>query len=347
MTDLSKLDDAAFKKAWEALSSDERWVAGFLMYQRYEALTAQPARIQEPEAKKGPRLLSPILYSSELHALWQNGFPAGDRPGWPDVDKLYTVMPGQVTVITGWPGSGKSEFQDAVLVNLAKQGWKHAIFSFENQPVSYHLTKLQEKMLGKRFGPGPSARIAEDEIDETLFEIDKSFSFTETTSGSFSLADCLESAAPWLNQFPDNKRSIVIDPWNELEHWRNGNQSETEYVSQQLSMLRNWARTHRVHAFVIAHPAKQQRIDGKLPVPTLDMISGSQHWWNKCDCGIVVHRDQTGNDDVTEIHVKKIRFKHIGRVGMAKLSYSRSDGRYHSISQPLASVGKHWSDDGN
>ena len=30
--------------------------------------------------------------------------------GWPGLDKFYRVVPGEVTVITGVPGSGKSEW---------------------------------------------------------------------------------------------------------------------------------------------------------------------------------------------------------------------------------------------
>jgi twinkle protein len=56
---------------------------------------------------------------------------------------------GQFTVVTGWPGSGKSEWLDALLVNLTKSGWKFAIFSPENQPTELHIAKLLEKIAGK------------------------------------------------------------------------------------------------------------------------------------------------------------------------------------------------------
>src|SRR5690348_17390430 len=38
------------------------------------------------------------------------------------------------------------------------------------------------------------------------------------------------------------------------------------------------SRSNGVHVWLVAHPAKQKRgDDGKLPIPTPDMISGSQH----------------------------------------------------------------------
>jgi twinkle protein len=38
------------------------------------------------------------------------------------------VVPGEVTLVTGVPNSGKSEWLDALLVNLGKlHGWKFAV----------------------------------------------------------------------------------------------------------------------------------------------------------------------------------------------------------------------------
>jgi hypothetical protein len=64
------------------------------------------------------------------------------------------------------------------------------------------------------------------------------------------------------------------------------------------------------------------------------MISGSQHWWNKADCAVTVWRDpeRPESRDV-DIVVQKIRFKQIGRPGVATLEYDRITGRY---SEPRA-----------
>ena len=46
------------------------------------------------------------------------------------------------------PNSGKSEWLDALMVNLAmKQNWVFAVTSTENQPLHYHATKLLRKYL--------------------------------------------------------------------------------------------------------------------------------------------------------------------------------------------------------
>jgi twinkle protein len=40
--------------------------------------------------------------------------------GYTEVDPLYTVVEGQLTVVTGHPSSGKSEFVDQIMINIAK-----------------------------------------------------------------------------------------------------------------------------------------------------------------------------------------------------------------------------------
>jgi twinkle protein len=130
-------------------------------------------------------------------------------------------------------------------------------------------------------------------------------------------------------ELEDRKRGLVIDPWNELEHWRPANLTETEYISKQLQLVRNWARANSVHVWIVAHPKNTPRENGKLPIPRPDMIAGSQHWWNKADFAITVWRDME-NQDVqnVDIHVQKVRFKHIGRPGVVTLKWDRITGRY-------------------
>ena len=69
--------------------------------------------------------------------------------------------------------------------------------------------------------------------------------------------------------------------------------------------------------------------DGRLPIPRPDMISGSQHWWNKADCCVTVSRDIEQQTQDLDIYVQKVRFKHIGRQGLVTLAYDRVTGRYH------------------
>jgi twinkle protein len=54
---------------------------------------------------------------------------------------------------------------------------------------------------------------------------------------------------PW----PFTIRGLVIDPYNEIEHKRPANQTETEYVSQLLGKVKRFAQVHGVHVWFVAH----------------------------------------------------------------------------------------------
>jgi twinkle protein len=267
---------------------------------------------------------------NQVRELYEaGGLPRGAPVGWASVNELYTVATGQWTLITGTPGSGKSEWLDAVLVNLAKLGgWHFVIYSPENWPLALHHSKIIEKYIGKPFNPGPTERLDHSELEAAEEWMTGKFHFAKPDRND--ITSILNEANAYAN-LKARKCGIVIDPWNQLEHNRPQGMSETEYVSQTLSEVINWTRERNCHLWLVAHPAKMQRDkEGKLPVPTPSDVSGSAHFWNKADNCITVWRDQKdyARQEV-DIHVQKVRFKHIGRVGLATLVYDRVTGRYH------------------
>ena len=56
---------------------------------------------------------------------------------------------------------------------------------------------------------------------------------------------------------------------------------------------------------MVAHPSKLPRDNGKINPPTLYDVSGSAHWNNMCDVGLVVHRDFDNNQ--TRVILRKVR----------------------------------------
>jgi twinkle protein len=273
----------------------------------------------------------PEKLRGDLRRLHKSGgLPRGDSTGWRAVDELYTVGLSQWTIVTGIPQSGKSEFLDAMLINLAEAGgWHFTVFSPENNPVSTHLAKLVEKRARKPFGNGPTARMTEDEADEAAAWVLEHFAFlTGKTGGDddYSPESLIGSATAWPRE--GVKRGIVLDPWNTLDHQRGG-LSETDYVSVVLTHVTKIVRQYNAHCWLVVHPAKIQKDrEGKRPVPTPYDISGSAHWYNKADNIITVHREQGTDSQDVEIHVQKVRFKHIGHIGMAMLKFDKVTGRY-------------------
>ncbi|MNT48670.1 hypothetical protein D3C72_1854640 [compost metagenome] len=122
-------------------------------------------------------------------------------------------------------------------------------------------------------------------------------------------------------------RIIMIDPWNELEHSRKHGETETEYTGRAIRSLKRFAKAFRVHICVIAHPTKSVKdADGKYKMPTLYDIAGSANWYNKCDLGVIVHRETA---DDTLIKVQKSRYHEtIGKPGEVRMQFSTESKKF-------------------
>ncbi|KAF8687316.1 hypothetical protein HU200_042999 [Digitaria exilis] len=311
----------------------------------------------------GPQALRKVIEGAELYPIrglfaFRDFFPEidnyylgihgdelGIRTGWESMDDLYKyllprfqVVPGELTVVTGVPNSGKSEWIDALLCNINQQcGWKFVLCSMENK-VREHARKLLEKRIEKpffdaRYG-GSAERMTPDE-----FEAGKQW-LNET----FHLIRCEDDSLPSINWVLDlakaavlrhGIRGLVIDPYNELDHQRPSNQTETEYVSQMLTKVKRFAQHHSCHVWFVAHPRQLQNWNGGPP--NMYDISGSAHFINKCDNGIVIHRNRDQNAgplDVVQVCVRKVRNKVIGQIGDAFLTYNRVTGKFKDADKP-------------
>jgi twinkle protein len=120
---------------------------------------------------------------------------------------------------------------------------------------------------------------------------------------------------------------FVIDPWNELEHARERDETETEYIGRAIRRLKRFAKAFQVHITVVAHPVKSVKDgEGNYKMPTLYDIAGSANWYNKVDLGVIVHRE---NEDDTIVKVQKSRYHEIiGEPGEVRMHYSRDARRF-------------------
>jgi twinkle protein len=264
-----------------------------------------------------------------------NGREGGESTGWYSIDQFYTVRPGEVTVVTGIPSHGKSEVIDAIMVNLAMaKDWRFATFSPENHPLELHVSKIQQKFIGKPFSKSYSGHMNPVEFERSKPFIQEHFYFIAPEDDQLSVDNILDKAKVCVLRY--GIKGLSIDPWNEIDHVRPPSLTETEYISLCLAKIRRFARTHGVHIWLIAHPTKMQRQHGTntYPVPTPYDISGSAHFRNKADNCITIWRDLEDESKNVEFYVQKIRFREIGKVGNGHLQYDVSSGRYRDAKNP-------------
>ena len=286
-----------------------------------------------------------VDYFDDVREIYANGHGRGASTGMPAVDDLFTIAEGQLSIVTGMPSSGKSEFIDQIMVNLARrESWKFAVCSFENPP-HMHIAKLAEKVTGKPFYDGLGTRMTEKDLADAVEFINDHFVFLESKDGGMSTIDSVidrtKQAVMRLGV-----RGLVIDPYNYIEQ---AGTEEHNSISYMLSKITSFAKAHGIHVWFVAHPQKMYpREDGTYAVPKGMNISGSAAWFAKADLGITIHR----TDDCVEVHCWKSRFKWVGQQGVACLAYNMSNGRYEDFASlepaininSIKGVSRNWED---
>lgn len=267
-------------------------------------------------------------FKNEILNLYYNGDAGGLSTGWINIDKYYTIKPGELTIVTGIPSHGKSEYIDALTINLCKfHGWRIAYFSPENFPIEKHISKMIRKSIKKPFGINYNGHLEENELEKEIEYLNSMVYFISPDDEELKISDIIKKAKVLVKRY--GIKGLVIDPWNEIDHSRPNYMSETEYISHCLTAIRRFARIHDVHIWLIAHPTKlKKELNGKYPVPTPYDISGSAHFRNKADNCLSVWRDLENEEKDVEIHIQKIRFREVGKIGWSKLKYDIPTGTY-------------------
>jgi twinkle protein len=194
--------------------------------------------------------------------------------GMVSLGQHYKLRLGDFTVITGIPGHGKSSFINEVCCRMAaKHSWRTVFASFEQTPQSDHRRALRTYYAEKL-----EVAMGEEERSNADAWIREHFGFiVPGEDDEVTLTWLLETAAQAVLR--KEAQIMVVDPWNELDHLRPPEMSQTEYVGFAIKQLKRFARKYRVHMIVAAHPAKMMRgKDGKYPAPSLYDISDSAHW---------------------------------------------------------------------
>jgi twinkle protein len=265
-------------------------------------------------------------YSADLDFLFENGLQKGKEIGYRFLDSLVTWETKRFAVVTGVPSSGKSEFVDFIIVMLnLRYGWKSCYFTPENFPMINHVSKLSEKIIGKKFG---KQTMTYEEYYNSKDYINDNF-FWVNPSESSTIDEILKRFKYFIKS--KGVKIVVIDPFNTIEN-------EVKYNEQGklLQKMVKFARENDVLFFLVAHPKKlDKNKDGEFPMPTMYDIAGSSDFWNMADYGIALRRDVDFETKVFinegKVAIQKVKFKHLGGQGIGDWKYNFINGRYESI----------------
>ena len=265
----------------------------------------------------------------DLDDLYANGLPQGVKIGFANLDPLVRLEKGRLVIITGTPGSGKSQFLDQVAEKMNyHHGWRFSMFSPEMMPLSLHMAMLVSKFTGKHFdresiNPALYQKAKERVMDAVHF-IDPD---------SYDLDGILAIAKYQVRKYGCD--ALVLDPWNDLTMNGEGI-TKTDDINTALLKILTFTQQQHIVTFVMAHPSKVARNkDGTVPKISLSDISGSIHFYNRADIGIVLTRHSEEGRDYTELTVQKMRFANLGKVGDCYFKYQVGVGRFHPYDPAL------------
>jgi twinkle protein len=272
-------------------------------------------------------MIRPRSIRSDFLHLYDHGTDKGMSSGWELFDALWTVKRGQVVIITGTPESGKSEWIDAMMVQMGRNlGLRFGIYSPEYWPPEQYIQKWAMKLLGKPFRDGPTERMTRDEAEWALEWIDDHATIFSPEHPS--LDEILTLAEIMVMR--DGVDFLLIDPWNEVQSDKPEGMSETKWIGECVREIKRFAQNHDVIAAIVAHPTKlQKETNGDYPVVMPYDISDSANWYNKADSILSIWRSRVDPVKPVDVHVQKMRWHSQGEKGYGRFIFDRTTGRYH------------------
>lgn len=261
---------------------------------------------------------------SEIENIYNHGLPSGDKTGDEELDNHIGFMKGELTMVTGIPGHGKSIFLDQVSLGLClNSGWSFALCSPESYPMSLYFTRLMKRLVGKPFG---HRSMALEEVAEAKAWLSSRYHLIMPKNG-FMLDEVLDRARQLVLR--KGIKGLIIDPWNRIENNMPSGYNEGKWIIECLIKIINFAQTSGVHVFLVAHPTKMMKErDGKnFIIPNLYSISGSAHFFNLTHNGFTVYRNYKSG--LNEVHIQKIKWEHLGKIGKIEYRYAPESARFY------------------
>ena len=241
------------------------------------------------------------------------------------IDEMIRIVPGTLTVVTGYANMGKSTLLNAIIAHTMAEHFPVCVASFETdvKPILRDGIRMALLKCGKHeLANHPHQDRADNLIRQRLTIISQ----TVDEGMEMDLDEFLRLASLAVKRH--GAKMIVLDPWNELEHKKRPGEPETEYIGRAIRAIKHFAKTHDVAFWIIAHPAKP--VPGVKTIPGLYDVSGSAHWANKAEYGLTYHRKNFDQNEA-EIVVTKVRMGLPGKRGSVKVTFDFRNSTFREI----------------
>ena len=274
---------------------------------------------------------------SNLIDLYRSGLPKTmklTKPCFGNLSNIFSTMSGQLTVVTGIPSHGKSNFLEWYLLNLIDEHEvKVSVFSPEHNPLELHLSNFIQKAVGKPFFGDVDGvkKITEEDIQRFGDWSRERLYFTSGGAGEVVDWDWL------LDKFKEQLFSFginvfVVDAWNKVQMPKG--MSGKEGIDSTLTRITAFCQQNNVQVFLVAHPTKMRKNErGQYELPQLYDVSGSADFRNQTHNGFSVYRHFANENDPgsTDFFNLKTKFSFQGKINEAvKFIYHIPTARYYA-----------------
>lgn len=241
------------------------------------------------------------------------------------IDDLMSIVPGTLTVFTGYANMGKSTVVNTMLARCVASSVPVCVASFETLPKPILRDGIAKALIGCSHSDFDSHR-QRDQAYASIEQHVRVVSNALDDDLSLDVEQMLELIR--VSVVRDGTRVAVVDPWNELEHKRDKNETITEYIGRVIRLIKAFARRYQVAFWIVAHPTKPQK--GVNQMPSLYDVSDSANWANKADYGLVYHRkDKAVNEG--QLAVVKVRMGLPGAIGSATVKFDHRNSRVNEF----------------
>jgi twinkle protein len=248
----------------------------------------------------------------------------------PGLEGNFGLVPATFSVITGYAGHGKTSLVMKMIANLLAGGTNVTIGSFETMPKPILERRLLACMTEMaEHDPTIWRNAKAREIMERRLAIIANTPDEEHELDLEKLMELMEAAV-----LQHEAKLIVLDPYNEIEHKRGRDESETEYAGRFIRTIKRFCHRTGCAVWLIAHPRKPHS-DGVPRAPSLYDLSGSANFANKADYGLIVHRPNMEECEI-EVAIPKVRMGLPGKPGRATLQFDHQRSRYRCLEETSA-----------
>lgn len=258
-----------------------------------------------------------------LRARLERREAKGRPTGWPTLDAIMGgLRDGELTVVTGDTGSGKSTWVTALARWQAAQGVPTLIAPFE-QPA--------HEILGKIVGMQAEKSIWDlrgDELDSAISQAISLPVFFVDHLGSLQLSRLKEAIYLAVHRF--GVRLAVLDHLHFFLELSADN--ERQIIDSAVREVSTWAMDLDLHIVLVVHPTKLGKDKlGNTRKVALDDLKGSSEIKKTAHNVLRVFRDRIkgygARNDAVEISVLKCRSS-AGTEGALRLDFDRAGERY-------------------